>query len=65
MREVTSNAEVLTADEAAKLLRVSRAGFYHAVRKGGIPHIRLFGRKNLRFRRVDIEGLLEPVNRPR
>ena len=62
MREVTSNAEILTASESAELLRVSRAGFYQAVRKGGIPYYRLFGRKSLRFKRVEIEGLLEPVN---
>ena len=54
------NAEILTAVEAAALLRVSRGGFYNAVHKGGIPFYRLFGRKSLRFRRADIERLLKP-----
>ncbi len=60
MSETSSNAEVLTANEAATLLRVSRAGFYAAVRKGGIPYYRLFGRKSLRFKRADVERLLKP-----
>ncbi len=57
----TSNTEILTADEAASLLKMSRGGFYNAIHKGGIPYFHLFGRKTLRFRRVDIERLLEPV----
>ena len=62
MREMTSNAEVLLASEASELLRMSRAGFYNALRKGDIPFYRLLGRRSLRFRREDIEALLQPGN---
>jgi len=53
------NAEILTAVEAAALLRVSRGGLYNLVGKGDIPAIRLFGRRSLRFRKSEIERLLK------
>ncbi len=58
----TASAEILTTVEAAAMLKISRGGLYNLVSRGEIPHIRLFGRRSLRFRREDIEKLLEPGN---
>src|SRR4051812_34353796 len=41
---------LLTADDAAKLLGVSRTGIYELVRSRGLPHIRV-GERSLRFTR--------------
>jgi excisionase family DNA binding protein len=43
---------LLTADEAAQLLRVPRSTLYELVRSRGLPHIRV-GRA-LRFTRADL-----------
>lgn len=43
---------LLTADEAAQLLRVPRSTLYELVRARGLPHIRV-GR-SLRFTRPDL-----------
>jgi len=52
--------EIMKADETAEMLRISRSGLYSLVAKGDVPAIRLFGRRNLRFKRADIERLLMP-----
>ena len=43
---------LMTADEAARLLRVPRSTLYELVRSRGLPHIRV-GRA-LRFTRADL-----------
>jgi len=55
----TSSAEILTAVETAAMMKISRGGLYSAVAKGDIPHIRLFGRRSLRFKKSEIEQLLK------
>lgn len=46
---------LLTADEAARLLRVPRSTLYELVRSRGLPHIRI-GERGLRFTRSDLDG---------
>lgn len=46
---------LLTADEAARLLRVPRSTLYELVRSRGLPHIRI-GERGLRFTRRDLNG---------
>lgn len=36
-----STDDVLTVDEAAKLLRIGRNQLYEAIGRGGIPHLRI------------------------
>lgn len=45
---------LLTADEAARLLRVPRSTLYELVRSRGLPHIRI-GERGLRFTRSDLD----------
>jgi len=52
---------LLTADEVAALLRVSKAWVYAQTRAGRIPHVRL-GR-HVRYRRAAIESWVEDVER--
>lgn len=47
-------APLLTADEAARLLRVPRSTLYELVRSRGLPHVRI-GDRALRFTRSDLE----------
>jgi len=44
---------LLTAEEAARLLRVPRSTLYELVRSRGLPHIRI-GERGLRFTRSDL-----------
>jgi excisionase family DNA binding protein len=44
----------MTADEAARLLRVPRSTLYELVRSRGLPHVRI-GDRGLRFTRSDLE----------
>lgn len=48
------SAPLLTADEAARLLRVPRSTLYELVRSRGLPHVRI-GDRALRFTRSDLE----------
>jgi excisionase family DNA binding protein len=48
------SAALLTADEAARLLRVPRSTLYELVRSRGLPHVRI-GDRALRFTRADLE----------
>ena len=54
------NSEVLTADEAAELLRLSRKAFYLCVSRGQIPVHRL-GERRLRFLRHELLAMLGNV----
>jgi excisionase family DNA binding protein len=45
---------LLTADEAARLLRVPRSTLYELVRSRGLPHVRI-GDRALRFTRSDLD----------
>lgn len=45
---------LLTADEAARLLRVPRSTLYELVRSRGLPHVRI-GERGLRFTRSDLD----------
>ncbi len=57
---ITITPEVLTVDEAAALLRISRGSAYEAVRKGQIPTIKI-GRRLL-VPRARLEELLAKGN---
>jgi excisionase family DNA binding protein len=46
---------LMTADEAAQLLRVPRSTLYELVRSRGLPHVRI-GERGLRFSRSDLLG---------
>lgn len=48
------SAPLLTAAEAARLLRVPRSTLYELVRSRGLPHVRI-GDRALRFTRADLE----------
>ena len=47
---LTPTESLLTADEAARLLRVPRSTLYELVRSRGLPHVRI-GERGLRFTR--------------
>jgi len=51
--------ELLTQEEAAAYLRVSRTTFWRIIKAGAIKTYRIPGSDRLRFKRED---LLEPVN---
>lgn len=44
---------LMTADEAARLLRVPRSTLYELVRSRGLPHVKI-GQRGLRFTRTDL-----------
>lgn len=46
---------LMTADEAAQLLRVPRSTLYELVRSRGLPHVRI-GDRGLRFSRSDLDN---------
>jgi len=52
--QLRQSEPLLTADEAARLLRVPRSTLYELVRSRGLPHIRI-GDRALRFTRADLE----------
>lgn len=54
--------EAYTAEEVAKLLRVSRQTVYTLVREGKIPHFKV-GNK-VRIKRVDIEKITRTNPQP-
>ncbi len=51
-------------DDVAKHLRCSRDAIYRLVARQEIPHIRLFKRRGLRFRKREIEEWLSSQCRP-
>jgi excisionase family DNA binding protein len=53
--------KLLTADEVADLMRVTRAWVYAETRRNAIPHLRL-GRY-VRYRRTAIEAWMQTVAR--
>ena len=53
--------ELLTADEAAQLLRVHRRTLQRMVARGDVPVYRLPGSNRLRFKKEDLLASLEPV----
>jgi excisionase family DNA binding protein len=52
--QLSPSEPLLTADEAARLLRVPRSTLYELVRSRGLPHIRI-GERGLRFTRSDLD----------
>jgi excisionase family DNA binding protein len=52
--QLRQSEPLLTADEAARFLRVPRSTLYELVRSRGLPHIRI-GDRALRFTRADLE----------
>jgi putative molybdopterin biosynthesis protein len=54
--------EAYTAEEVAKLLRVSRQTVYTLIREGKIPHFKV-GNK-VRIKRVDIEKITNTNPQP-
>lgn len=57
MSDTPNNADLLTAIEVAKMLRVTPAWVYTATRQGTLPHMRL-GRY-VRYRRGAVTDWLE------
>lgn len=49
----TLTESLMTADEAAQLLRIPRSTLYELVRSRGLPHVRI-GDRGLRFTRSDL-----------
>lgn len=58
---VTDDDKLLTADEVADLIRVTRAWVYAETRRDAIPHLRL-GRY-VRYRRSAIEAWMRTIER--
>ena len=54
--------EAYTAEEVAKLLRVSRQTVYTLIREGKIPHFKV-GNK-VRIKRVDIQKITNTETQP-
>jgi len=57
----TDRDQLLTADDVADLMRVTRAWVYAETRRNALPHLRL-GRY-LRYRRSAIEAWMRTVER--
>ena len=49
---------LLTVDDVAKLLRISRASVYNLVRTGDLKTVRIGNLRKTRFRKRDIEDLV-------
>ena len=52
--------EIFTISEAAEYLRCSVYTIRRYVKSGKLPRLRLGGARELRFRREDLENLLQP-----
>jgi excisionase family DNA binding protein len=52
--------EWLTMDEAAAYLKVSKPSLYRFCAEGRLPFFKLAGTGSRRFRRADLDALLEP-----
>ena len=50
----------LTLDEAAKYLKVSKPSIYRFCAEGRLPFFKLAGTGARRFKRADLDALLEP-----
>ena len=57
----TADDKLLTADDVAELMRVTRAWVYAETRRNAIPHLRL-GRY-VRYRRTAIEAWMAQIER--
>lgn len=57
----TADDKLLTADDVADLMRVTRAWVYAETRRNAIPHLRL-GRY-VRYRRAAIEAWMAQIER--
>jgi excisionase family DNA binding protein len=55
--------DLLSIDEAARILRVSPVTVWRMVKSGALPAIRV-GTKRVRIRKVDLAGVVHPVARP-
>ena len=56
--------EWLTVNEAAAYLKVHRATIYELCRRGDLPYYTLKGARERRFKREDLDSLLEPGGQP-
>lgn len=56
----TALPEWLTVDEAAKYLKVHRTTIYDLCDRGVLPYYELKGARGRRFKREDLDSLLEP-----
>jgi len=52
--------EWLTLEEAAKYLKVSKPSIYRFCAEGRLPFFKLAGTGARRFKRADLDALLEP-----
>ena len=56
--QTESKPEVMTVDEVAKLLRVSRQTVYMMARNNELEHFRIGN--NVRFKRETVENMMNP-----
>lgn len=56
----TALPEWLTVDQAAKYLKVHRTTIYDLCDRGVLPYFELKGARGRRFKREDLDALLEP-----
>lgn len=61
MPEPDGRDQLLTADDVAELMRVTRAWVYAETRRNALPHLRL-GRY-VRYRRSAIEAWMQTIER--
>lgn len=61
MSEANDHDKLLTADDVAELMRVTRAWVYAETRRNALPHLRL-GRY-VRYRRSAIEAWMRTLER--
>lgn len=55
-----SSEEWLTAAEAAKYLKVSKPTIYRLSAEGRLPFFTIAGRGDRRYKRTDLDAVLEP-----
>lgn len=58
--ENLTDTELVTIEEAARLLRVSSVTVWRMVKSGALPALRI-GRKTLRIRRADLLAIIQPA----
>jgi excisionase family DNA binding protein len=60
MKALPELQPLLTVDDVAKLLRISRASVYNLVKTGDLKPVRIGSLRKTRFRRRDVQELLTP-----
>lgn len=60
MMENLTDIELMTIEEAAKLLRISPVTVWRMIKSGDLPALRI-GRKMLRIRKADLLAIIQPA----